>query len=347
MVPAMAPSSTSSRPRLRQGLALVLTVVVLGLLLTTLDLAAVGRTMGEADPTLLTAAVALSLGGRFVLDTARWRWLLARLDCPLAPGEALLLQSVSMPLRLVTPAKSGLLLCALYLEERRGMPLSRGLSSVFLEKLHNLAFYLGAIALLPLLGAASPAELPLALPRAWALLGTVAVVAGILATGALLRWSPPSGLPLLPPRLRALVRELGVAFSWLSPRQQLGFLAATTGILGLEFVEFQLVFAAVGLDLSLLGIGYVMALVVLVSALPLTIGGLGTREAAALVLLAPVAPPEQIAAVIALLYAEHWLLPSALGAAGLPTFLRRMGGWTTVRSALGRARARVARPGAR
>ncbi len=345
--PEPAAGAPPSRP-LRTLLSVGATVAVVGLLVGMLDLSAVGTALGAARPLPLLLAVLLSVGGRFVLDALRWRWLLQRLGCDVPVSGAVLLQSVSMPLRLVTPAKAGLLLCALYLARHHGMPLARGVSSVLLEKLHNLAFYLGAVALLPLLGAATVGEATLALSPALALAGSAAVVAGLVAVGAGLRWLQQRGPPAVlrrgrGARLWAALGELLAVFSWLGPGAQLGFFGITTAILALEFVEFHLIFVALGLPLGVVGSGYVMSLVVLISALPLTIGGVGTREAAALVLLAPVAPVETVAAAMAVLYAVHWLLPSLLGSVALPLFFRRLGGWGAIRGAVAEARAALAR----
>lgn len=322
--------------RLRSLVSAGLTVLVVGLLLAVLDLPMVGQALAGARWPPLLLAVVLSLVGRFVLDSLRWRWLLARLDCSISVPVAVRLQAVSMPLRLVTPAKTGLVLCALYLQRHHGMPLARGVSSVLLEKLHNLAFYLGAVALLPLLGAAAPKGMPLALAAGPALAGSVAVVVAVLAVGALVRRvaDRPSPAHPLVAKVVSVAAEVLAVFSWLGPRSQLVFFGVTAAILGLEFVEFHLLFTAFGLDLGVLGAGYLMSLVVLVSALPVTIGGVGTREAAALFLLGPVAPAETVAAAMAVLYLVHWLLPSALGAVALPGFFGQLGGLTAARERL-------------
>lgn len=312
-------------------LTLLVTIAVLAVLLWQLDLDELRVALVGADRGLVAAAAGASVFGCFVLESLRWRWLLQRLGCDLPVSEAVRLQAVSMPLRLATPAKSGLVLCALYLDRHHGLPLARGLSSVLLEKLHNLVFYLLLIVTLPLSHATGQALARLPFPRSWAVLGSAVVLAAVLALGVLARvLSEGVALPL-PARLRALLRDLFASLAWLSLAQQAWFLLITTGVMALTFFEFQLLFLSMGISLPLPVMAYAMTLIVLISNLPITLGGLGTREAAAVLLLAPLASQERVVAVMALLYVFHMLLPALIGVGWLPLFLRRMGGWSAVR----------------
>jgi len=296
-----------------------LTAAVLVGLASFVDLGEVAGRLSAADPAALGMALGLMLLSRFVIDTLRWRWVLAGLGCGLGAGEALLLQASSIPLRLVTPAKSGVIASALYLRRRHALPVTRALSSVFLEKAHNLMAYVGLVALLPLAGAVS-GDWALTVPTAWLVAGSAAVV-----LGASVGWALRSRiLALLGPKAAKLT-QLVSAFWEIGPAQQAGLFGLTALGMGVEFVEFQLLFQCVGADIPLAALTYGLTVAILISNLPLTLGGVGTREAAALALFAPMADPEAVLAAMALLYAGHILLPALVGALTLPLFFSRLG----------------------
>jgi len=304
--------------RLRWLIAAALTAAVLLGLAAFVDLAEVTARLAEAEPVTLAVALGLMFASRFVVDAVRWRLALAGLGCRLGFAEALLLQASSIPLRLVTPAKSGVLVSAFYLQRRHELPVARALSSVLLEKCHNLVAYVGLVALLPLAGAVS-GDWALTVPTGWLVAGSAALIAG-----ASLGWALRERvLARLGPRAEKLT-QLVSAFWEIGPAGQLVLFALTALGMGLEFVEFHLLFQAVGVHLPLTALTYGLAVSILISNLPLTLGGVGTREAAALVLFAPLADAEGILAAMALLYAAHLLLPAALGALSLPLFFSRL-----------------------
>jgi uncharacterized protein (TIRG00374 family) len=87
----------------------------------------------------------------------------------------------------------------------------------------------------------------------------------------------------------------------------------------LSILQVLLLFYAVGISLPVLAGFTVIPVVVLVGLLPVTIGGMGTRDAAFVVLFASYADPASLVA-IGLLYAifRYWLLALV----GIPFMLR-------------------------
>ncbi len=329
--PAPPPAPERRPARVRWLLSAALTAAVLAALAWGADLEASRDAVLGADRGRLLGALAVVVAVRFGGEPLRWRWALARLGCPLPLLEAVLLQGASMPLKYVTPAKAGVLVSVVYLQRRHGLDPGRGLSSVLIEKLHNLLFYLGLLVLLPLVGAAAALEWPLALGRGWVAAGAALALGAALAGWVALARLPWRGWLAHHPRAPEILRRLAgpieqvlSAFVLLSPRQQLTFFAMTCAILGLEYVEFRLLFEAVGISVGLAPMMWGMTAAILFSNLPLTLGGVGTREAAVAVLFAPVASREALLAAMGLLFLWHFLLPALLGAPLLLPFFRRL-----------------------
>ncbi len=229
------------------------------------------------DPVGLFAALA-AYTGAFALRAAAWRRLVPR-RVPVARLFNLLLAALF--LNHVAPAKAGDL-ARIYGTARLGTGGARAAASVLLARLADL------IALLAVLACAWP----LAGDAAW---GAVAAPAAVVAFSAVvLRSLVYSGITLplgclTEPvaKLRAALREvrlraLAVTLAWAAPAWVL-----EAGVL---------LFAAraVGLEATFAGAVVATCVAVLVTAVPLAPGGLGTYEAGMVLVLAGLgAPPEE------------------------------------------------------
>ena len=93
---------------------------------------------------------------------------------------------------------------------------------------------------------------------------------------------------------------------------------------GLELLDYFLVFKALGLDVPLKPLFLFVPLVMLVSEIPVTFLGLGTREAAIVLFFSPFGPLEKLLAVGILISFSEYLLPNFLSLLLTKRFLDKM-----------------------
>ncbi len=272
--------------RLRGLAVLAATACLLGVLLMTVDAAAVGEQLATARPHLLLACAAIALC--FPLIAAlRWTVLLRALGVDLEYRRALVVVLGIFPVNAISPARAGDVLRAYSL--RGQAPAETVLGGLLAERMLDVAV-LGTIALA---SAAAFGHWALAAPAAGAVLAAFAIC--LIA-------SQVHRLPI-----RGAIAEKLSRFSAAQPR-----LARRPGAMALAvtlslchwfaaLLVVTLLFGAVGADLSIIDVAMAMPLAIFVGLLPVTLGGIGTRDGAMVLLFSAMALPEQILAV-SLLY---------------------------------------------
>lgn len=296
-------------------ISLAVSAVILALLWRSVDPAAILAAAQQTAPVWFWAAVALTIP--LTLATA-WRFA-ALSSGSVAAGEALRLILAASTLNMVLPSKMGDLAKAWILRRDGTMGGGRALALVVLEKLLDLwsLVAVGAIALAvtrPSLPGGEP-SLALALLVLWG--GAVGLLlpmlAGRRALAPLLVVSKPLGK--LHAKLAALVADWDALIGWLWQRPARA-LAMLTGSLLLwvgHMVQIWLFASAIGE--APLGLTMAFAVIaILAGLLPFTFAGVGTRDAAMVVLFAPYLGAGG-AALLGLCATLRYLIPAI---AGLP-----------------------------
>ena len=316
-----APPPSDARRRVRTALTVALSAALLVALLLSVDPPALRAALAAADRGLLAWAAGLSLCIHLIVEPLLLWWILRLMGHRLPPRDVWFMLVAVAPLKLLTPAKSGVLFGAIYLRRRHGTPTAEALSAMLVDKAHNAAWMLSVLTLLVLAGfdaawlerapltalAAAGATTLAALAGAWLLRGRLRSLAGAaLATT---------------PRLREKLGQLTAALWKLTWSQQLGLFVATGVIVSAGFVQMYLMLRAAGVAVPL-GTAYLtMPLIVLAGTLPVTAGGVGSREAAILLLFVAWGSPEQLLLAGLLNTGVHYLLPGLLGLPLVPKLL--------------------------
>jgi hypothetical protein len=274
--------------RLRQIAFRLIGLVILAVILLRLDLEATVATLAEVRWGYLLLALAAD-PFLFGLKSWRWRELLQMQDIPYPVLDAFLVFVAGLFLGLVTPGRVGEMSQALYLKQDRGVLVSEGLANVLVDRLFDLYTIL-------ILGVAGLIWFRL-LPE-WILgllvAGTIAMVLMPLAllSERLAAW----GLRLarqLPP-LRRYETRLSEATDHFQRGLRPLMTARLAVPLGLTLVAYALFFGqayllALALDLQI-GIAYLAVCVSVagvITLLPISFSGLGTRDAVLIALFAP------------------------------------------------------------
>jgi hypothetical protein len=227
-----------------------------------------------ARPTWIVAALAMSAGG-VLLGALRWQIVVESMHYRLGFVRALVAVMATWPLALVTPSRANDLLRAFAV--RRTVPLAAGTGSVLAEKVVDVSLLLALSAA----GAALESLWGWAAVIAAGLVFELGCVAALVThRGKLAR------LPLLRGRAEK-IEELFVAFDALfgAPAR---LAAACTVSLVIRVLTLAITFAllrSVGADVDLLDTCALWPVATLVGLVPVTLAGMGTRDAAFMYLL--------------------------------------------------------------
>jgi len=254
--------------------------LLLIVLLWQVDFGALARTMGQADWRFVIGAIALNVP-MVLCKSLRWQALMRPQSIHYSTLNAYLAYFGSLFIGLLTPGRLGEFVKALHVSRDCNIPLARALSSVLVDRLYDLSMLLlvGSAALLTLIH--SGTEL-LTLAVALVVLAIPLVLFLHSATFAFFQRIGCRfgrlGQRLFGPD--GWLTELRAGMRQLSPRSALLAAGLTVLAYGIFFGQCYLLALALALPLSYLQVSYAVAIGSLVTLLPISISGLGTREAA-------------------------------------------------------------------
>jgi uncharacterized protein (TIRG00374 family) len=304
--------------QLRQIAFRLIGLGILALILIKLDLQATAAVLSELRMGYLLLAVAANLL-LFGLKSWRWQALLHMQGIHYPWRDAFLAFLAGLFLGLVTPGRVGEMSKALYLKQDCDLPVSAGMASVLMDRLLDLY----TILLLGALGLAWFRLVP-----AWSLgLVFAGIVAALLLPIALINNRFASGVLGATARL-PFVHRYAARFTEAMVRFQQGLrpLVAPSLLVpvALTLVAYVLFFGqgrllALALDLPV-GIAYLavcLSVAGVVTLLPISFSGLGTRDAVLITLFAPVGlASEQAVAYSCLFFLTFYVGGGIIGALG-------------------------------
>jgi glycosyltransferase 2 family protein len=253
--------------------------VIFVIILFKVNLKNVFTLLSSASFPLLAVAVALTVVF-VVLKALRWQYLLAMQGVDYETKECMLAYLGSMYVGLVTPGRLGDFIKVIYLKTDKGLTFGSGFASVLADRLFDLFM---------LISMAFSGALALALGRnmlivilCWILLfgGFLLVVFherfGKRIVGALFRIFTPKGRDV---RLNDQFEDFYSGIEkFKSIRMTIPFLL-TILIYLLLYVQCYLIARALHIDITFLNIAFCISAANLVSLLPISISGIGTRDA--------------------------------------------------------------------
>ena len=283
----------------RAALGLVSILVSAGLiywLLSRIDMEQTLHQLAQANWGWLVLATLLTLALPFT-SVFRWLGVLKAQRIVLPFGVALRAVMMANVLNSFLPSKTGDIAKAAYLREHGG--LAKGTGTVILERLVDLGV-LGALGLLGLLVSGT----------LWGLVAGVALLGGVLVIFLVVLFLPLHKLPLPGKVARVLTGLRDVFRSWLAMpaaiAQTLLGSVLTWSLGGLT------VFALAQAFDTGLGLGFAYAifpLAIIAGLVPVTVSGIGTRDAAFVALLSSQMSAEQATLVgIGYTLFAYWLL---------------------------------------
>lgn len=290
---------------MNRGLLRILVPVVglaLGLLLLhwLVDLPAVLRRIGEADPLWIAAAVGLNFLAPVVV-AVKVRAYAHLADVAVSFRRAWSAVMAAVALNAVLPARGGDLIRAVFLAESPGT-VSLLVGVVVLERLVDV-FTLGLLSLV----AAAFGGVSVATALALGACVTAVVALAVMARGHRLPWKTE-----LAERVGRAARRI--------PAQPVPFLVGfgcSLGSWGLNILIMGALLRAVGVIVTAAEVARATPIAILAGILPVTLGGIGTRDTTFVLLLGDGTDGDRIAAAAFLYTAITLWLQGLLGSAAL------------------------------
>lgn len=293
-------------------IGLAAAVVLVFAFLHVVDLPSVFRRLEDLSivPALLCGVVFL---GAFAVRALRWRFLLAP-DAVSVP-RVVAIYLVAMFVNVVLPVRGGELVKSLLLRRLNGIPISRSLPTVAMDKALDLLPVVALLAVAPFL--------PYHLGRTlWALLVSMLVVlCGVALFLALAAWQREMALALLawatarlPLRLRLRVEPFTIRFVdallglMRRPRTMLIAAACTVVAVCLDALFFQLAFRAVGASIPFPIVLYGYTFYNLAYILPTPPGQIGSNELVGLLVFSGLLNINRSVVAAVFLFSHPWTI---------------------------------------
>ncbi|HEY7491603.1 MAG TPA: lysylphosphatidylglycerol synthase transmembrane domain-containing protein, partial [Candidatus Tectomicrobia bacterium] len=284
--------------------AILATVLVLVLLYTRIDLLALLQQLRQMNMVFFLLALSLFVPQIFV-TALRWQCMV-RDVCPMSTLDAARLILAGKALNALVPSKLGEMSKAYFLKTRANLDLSKGGALVVLEKALDVlglcTLMLIGVLLIPRHG---PVETSATLAAGLA----IVVVAGLCTcrTGGLQRWL--QGKRGLAQRLATLLESWeAILARWKAHHMRLaGIVLLSVGLWLLHLVQIYLFFVALHSSVAIKTVFAYVPLSIFIGLLPLTIGGMGTRDSALILLFAPYESAVVMAGVGVLCSLRYWM----------------------------------------
>jgi len=303
---------------MKRLIALILTIVIMSIILFKMDYQEFFQYVRNMDFFYLGLALFLFIPQLFI---SAWRWKLMVLHrTQISLAESLKLVLASSSLNLFLPSKMGDLSKAYFLKKSGAVGLRRGSNIVFFERYIDLA----ALCLIIIVGVVGA--------NYWNPIGYAGlfIAAGVLSIfpflyffkGFFKKHIEQEREGSIQEKIRSFFEDSVKYFRELRsrPHELVTFSSLSMGLWFLHIIQFFFIFRALETDVTVFEVFTLIPLGIIIGLLPITIAGIGTRDAAFLYLFAPyVASPKIV--FIGLFATFRYLVP---GVMGLPYFNRYM-----------------------
>lgn len=271
----------------------------------------------EINVVFLLAGILISIFVEIFIPSIQWQRILHALNCPLNLKEALFIRVGSRPAKSLLPFKSGELARAFYLKKQRGFPVSLGISSLFFQLILNFLVLVIIMSLAYILFI-RPSYLILFF-LLLSFLCILYILSFRLIKKFILYFAKRVGS-----RFYNSVDALFKIYRKFKLKDLAAIVSYSVIIWVGGFITFIVIFKAVGLDVPVYAILIFVPLIIIISNIPITISGLGTREAALVFLFYEFGTPERLLSSGVLISFVQFSLPLIFSLLLAKTFLNRL-----------------------
>ncbi len=292
------------KARALKWMALVFTVGMLAAIYLHVDVRQMAQRLMEVHPLYFSLALSFFLP-QFLVTSIRWRIMVAAIR-PLTLWESVKMVMAAKALNAVVPAKLGELSKAYFLNRGQKADAGQSVSTVILEKFLDM----GGLCSVLLLGAMLLPE------RDEALWGGVLVAGGVISVVIFVLSFPLSGLASRLDARGEKGRRLGrllagwhtVLSMWRGGKTTLPLILSLSVLLWvLHVAQIYIFFPSLRHPVPLTPALALIPMAILVGVIPITIGGMGTRDSVLILLFAPYADAATMAGIGLLCSMRYWV----------------------------------------
>lgn len=290
------PSQGENRRKntLKTALIIVITFVIFYVIFNKIDFFSMVNVLARANLWYLFIAFLLT-SLLSIIIAKRWKIILKAMGYNVRYLECFCMVMGTHPLASVTPSKSGDLVKAYYIKDK--IPISKTVGSVLTEKALDVFILL----LLCLIGLAF-------YPRSWMLIIAVIIIIGIIVFFVLSHLDV--NLPIKKSWNNKLQNMLLSTRALTKDKKRFFVVAIDTFTLWfIAIIQTAIFFFALGIDVPLLFTMANIPIAIFVGMIPVTLGGMGTRDCAIILLFSNYGNPSELLSVgILFSLFRYWLL---------------------------------------
>lgn len=296
---------TKAKEYIRFAFTLIITTAILTYLFQEIPFANVLNLIKEANFKIILLALGISFVNNFLVSAHRWKAILKHLGCPISLKDSLLIKIGSDPIISILPWKTGEFFRLLYLKRFRGISYSKSAFSIISEYTLNILALAFPILIGLIIYLSQNNNLNFNLSK------TTGIVFLYLSFLSVKHSNYYALFKMYLKKLEGLFKNKSI-------------LSYTFLFMFGELFNIYLLSKALHSPLPLHAILIFVPIVILISGLPVTILGLGTREATILFFFFKFAPPETLLSLgILYSFVEH-LAPMIIGVSLSGLFLSRI-----------------------
>ena len=298
-------------------LAIAVTILIFIILFNKINFLEVKVALVSINIKLFILASFISIFVNLFLGADKWRRILKNLGYFISYKEALFIMVTSNPIKFILPFKSGEITKALYLNRLKSFKFEKAFSSIMFDKFLNL---LGTVILLAIGTFFFRINLSL---RIFVYLFIIISIAAVLDFKHLrlyiLNWIRKINL-----KIYNSIRQLISTIEEIKLKKKIGLGIYSIFFQTSELLNAYILFKAFDIDIPISAIFLFIPLVILIGNIPITISGLGTREAAVVVLLLNYSSSAKLLSFALILSFVEYILPALVGLIFLKDFVGRL-----------------------
>jgi len=282
----------------------LLSISIYVILFFKIDIRAIGSELSKVDIKLFALAIFISVSANIFWAAFRWKAIVESLGYPMPFKKSLFINTGSAPITFLFPLGTGDLVKALYIKRREMVDLGHGVSIILLDKIFNLCALLLILSFGLILQAGTGYNACTAFSP----------VIGSAGEAFKKKFSGSGNF----------VSKTFSVFKAITPRRKALLLAYSILLEASELVTGYIIFMALGLRIPLESVLIIIPLIIILGNLPVTISGLGIREAAVAFLFIEYGQRELLLGAGLLISFVEYIVPLLIGSLLLHHFLRKI-----------------------
>jgi len=279
----------------------IITVLIFLILFSRIDFFSVVNIIRHANLLMLLIAILFSFVFTFVLIPLKWKLILDYIKCNISFKEAFFIHVPALPISWIMPLKSGELIKSLYLKRQNKLSFKKATSSLVFDNAMDLFTILFFTIL---------AFIFLSIEIPYKLYFWFSIMALSLVCIILIAKNIPS--------------DFFYSFKVISLNKTLFiFILSLIGFF-ISFISAYFVFLSINITIPFLEIMFYFPIITLITIIPFTVSGFGTREAATVFFLSKYATSESLLSAGILLSFIIVVLPSLVSLLFIKRFYNKL-----------------------